>query len=64
MALAGESGREAILPLTDSQAMSELGYEIGRNVVVNLTNVTEMNGRIIAREQKRIQSQQDFAYNN
>ncbi len=63
-AITGESGREGVLPLTDSQAMSELGYEIGKNVVVNLTNITEMNGRIIGRELKRVQSQQDFAYNS
>lgn len=44
--------------------MSELGYEIGRNVTVNLTNITEMNGRIIGRELKRVQSQQDFAFNS
>lgn len=43
--------------------MSELGREIGRNVVVNLTNVTEMNGRVLAREIKQIQSEQNFAFN-
>ena len=64
MAFGGESGREGVLPLTDNQAMSELGSEIGRNVVVNLTNVTEMNGRVINRELKRMQNQQNFAYNN
>jgi hypothetical protein len=63
-AITGESGREGVLPLTDSQAMSELGYEIGKNVTVNLTNITEMNGRIIGRELKRVQSQQDFAFNS
>lgn len=62
-AFAGESGREGIVPLTDQQAMAELGREIGRNVLVNLTNITNMNGRVIGRELKQIQNEQDFAYN-
>ena len=62
-AIAGEAGREGIIPLTDAQAMSELGEAIGRNVLVNLTNIMSMNGRVIGRELKRIQSEQDFAYN-
>lgn len=63
-ALVGESGREGVIPLTDQQAMAELGREIGRNVLVNLTNITSMNGRIISRELKNIQNEQDFAYNS
>jgi hypothetical protein len=62
-AIAGESGREGIVPLTDQQAMAELGREIGKNVLVNLTNITQMNGRVISRELKQVQSTQDFAYN-
>lgn len=62
-AYAGEAGREGVIPLTDQQAMSELGREIGRNVLVNLTNITEINGRVISRELKNIQSEQNFAYN-
>lgn len=63
-AIAGESGREGVLPLTDQQAMAELGSEIGKHVLVNLTNITQMNGRVIGRELKQIQSEQDFAFNN
>lgn len=62
-AIGGEAGREGILPLTDSQAMAELGAEIGRHVLVNLTNITQMNGRVISRELKQVQSSQEFAYN-
>ena len=62
-AIAGESGREGVLPLTDQQAMSELGREIGRHVLVNLTNITTMNGRVISRELKQVQSEQEFAFN-
>jgi hypothetical protein len=60
---AGESGAEGIIPLTDQQAMAQLGAEIGRNVLVNLTNITSMNGRVISRELKTIQSEEDFAFN-
>lgn len=62
-AIAGESGREGVVPLTDQQAMSELGREIGKNVLVNLTNITTMNGRVISRELKNIRDEQSFAYN-
>ena len=62
-AMAGESGREGVIPLTDQQAMTELGREIGKNVLVNLTNITTMNGRVISRELKQVQNNQEFAYN-
>ena len=62
-AIAGEAGHEGIIPLDDQQAMSTLGSEIGKNVVVNLTNITQMNGRVIGRELKQVQSEQNFAFN-
>ena len=62
-AIGGEAGREGVVPLTDQQAMAELGREIGKNVLVNLTNITSMNGRVISRELKQIDASQQFAYN-
>lgn len=62
-ALGGEAGKEGVIPLTDQQAMSELGREIGKNVLINLTNITQMNGRTISRELKQVKSTQEFAYN-
>ena len=62
-AIGGESGREGVIPLTDQQAMAELGREIGRHVLVNLTNITQMNGRVIGRELKQITNEQNFAFN-
>lgn len=62
-AVTGESGREGVIPLTDQQAMAELGAEIGRNVVVNLTNITKVGNRQIAREMRRINAEDSFAYN-
>ena len=63
-AIVGESGREGVIPLTDQQAMAQLGAEIGRHVLVNLTNITQMNGRVIGRELKQVQSEQNFAFNS
>lgn len=62
-AIGGEAGREGVIPLTDQQAMAELGREIGKHVLVNLTNITQMNGRVIGRELKQITNEQNFAFN-
>ena len=62
-AIGGEAGREGVVPLTDQQAMAQLGAEIGKNVVVNLTNITKVGNRQIAREIKQINAEQEFAFN-
>lgn len=62
-AIAGESGAEGVIPLTDSQAMETLGQAIGKYININLTNVTKLDNRQIAREQKKINAQSDFAFN-
>lgn len=62
-AIGGEAGREGVIPLTDSQAMEELGRSIGKYININLTNVTKLDNRQIAREQKIINAQSDFAFN-
>ena len=59
----GSGSREGVLPLTDGQIMSQLGAEIGRNVIIELTNITKLDNRQIAREQKIINAQNDFAFN-
>ena len=63
-AIAGESGAEGVIPLTDSQAMETLGEAIGRYITINANIVNSMNGRIISKELQRIKGQQDFAYNS
>lgn len=63
-AIAGEAGHEGIIPLDDNQAMAQLGAEIGRNVTVNLTNITKVGNRQIAREIKQINAEQEFAFNS
>lgn len=62
-AIAGESGREAILPLTDSQQMQLLGEAIGRYITINANITNSMNGRIISRELQKIQNENNFAGN-
>ena len=62
-AIAGESGREGVIPLTDSQAMETLGANIGKYININLTNITKLDNRQIAKEQKKINAQNDFAFN-
>ena len=59
----GESGAEGVIPLTDSQQMSLLGEAIGRYITVNLTNVTQLDGRQIARKVDKIQQNNNFVLN-
>ena len=62
-AIAGETGKEGVIPLTDSQAMETLGATIGKYININLTNITKLDNRQIAKEQKIINAQNDFAFN-
>lgn len=58
-----EAGAEAYLPLTDDQIMSTLGQKIAQNMVINLTTINQMNGRVISKELQRVQNDSDFAFN-
>lgn len=62
-AIGGEAGREAYLPLSDTQLLEELGSTIGRYITINANIVNSMNGRIISRELKRINASDNFAMN-
>ncbi len=62
-AVGGEEGREGVIPLTDAQQMSLLGEAIGKYININLTNITRLDNRQIAKEQKRISAQNDFTFN-
>ena len=61
--IAGERGAEGVIPLTDSQQMALLGEAIGKYITINLTNVNQMNGRVISREIQKVQNQSNFAMN-
>ena len=62
-AITGEAGREGVIPLTDSQAMETLGQAIGRYITINASITNTMNGRVISKELKRINNDNDFAFN-
>lgn len=62
-AIAGEAGREAVLPLQDSQVLSEIADAIGRRITINANIVNTMNGRVISKELQRVQNDSDFAFN-
>ena len=62
-AIAGEAGREAVLPLQDSQVLSEIADAIGRRITINANITNTMNGRVISRELQKINTESDFAFN-
>lgn len=61
--IAGESGKEGIIPLTDPNAMTELGETIGRYITVNLTNITKLDSKTINKETKKVGNEMGFATN-
>ena len=62
-AIAGESGAEGVIPLTDSQAMETLGQAIGKYITINANITNTMNGRVISRVLQKVNNNNDFAYN-
>ena len=62
-AIAGEAGREGVLPLTDGATMAELGKEIGKWVSVNNITNTYLDSKLIQRRQQKNAMQQAFATN-
>lgn len=58
-----EKGPEGVIPLTNSQMMSQLGEAIGKFITINANITNTMNGRIISRELQKIQNDSDFAFN-
>lgn len=62
-AIAGEAGREAYLPLSNTQLLEELGSTIGKYITINARIENSMNGRLISRELKKINAESDFAFN-
>lgn len=61
--IAGESGREAVLPLTDANTMAMLGQEIARYVNINNVIDVNMDSRRINRIMQQSQTSSDFARN-
>lgn len=63
VAIGGEVSREGVVPLTDSQQMELLGEAIGRYITINLTNNTNLDGRIIDRRITKVHSNNNFLTN-
>jgi len=62
-AIAGEAGKEFYMPLQDEQMLNMVGQAIGKYITVNLTNVTELDGRTIARKVSEVNNNTDFLMN-
>lgn len=62
-AIAGEAGREAYLPLSDTQLLEELGSTIGKYITINANITNTMNGRVISRELQKINNESSFGFN-
>lgn len=62
-ALAGEAGREAYLPLSDTQLLEELGSTIGKHITINANIPVSVGNRQVARIVKKINTESDFAFN-
>ncbi len=61
--VAGEYGREGVIPLDNNRQMGLLADEIAKRITVNLTSVLDVDGQELARVTKQIMSDQEFASN-
>lgn len=61
--IAGEAGREGVLPLTNPQTMAMLGQEIGKWITSNNSVNVYLDGRLIQRQQDRVKEELAFATN-
>lgn len=57
------NGAEGFIPMNNEESMDLIGQAVARHVVINLTNNTMLDSRIIAREQTKIQNNQNFLTN-
>ena len=63
-AIAGEAGREGILPLTDTRAMELLGREIGKWIKINADIPVSIGNRQVGRVVKQIMANDEIAMNS
>ena len=62
-AIGGERGAEGVIPLTDSQQMALLGEAIGKYININASIPVYVGNRQVARELRKINAEDDFAFN-
>jgi len=63
LAIGGEISKEGVIPMDNQSQMQLLGREIAKYISVNLTNVTELDGRVIARNVTQVMNDMNFASN-
>lgn len=61
--VAGERGMEGIVPMTHQDQMELLGQTIAKYMVIDLTNITTLDGRVLARQVSKVQANNNFATN-
>ena len=64
IAVGGEHGAEGVIPLTDSQQMALLGEAIGKYINIHATIPVYVGNRQIVREMRKIEAENEFAYNS
>lgn len=57
------NGAEGVVPLNNEQSMELIGQAVAKHVVINLTNNTMLDGKVIAREQRKISDENNFLTN-
>lgn len=63
MANIGERGREGVIPLDNQSALNTIADAIANKITINLTSVTELDGRVIARNVTQVMNDMNFASN-
>ena len=56
-------GAEGVVPLNNEESMDLIGQAVAKHTAINLTINTLLDGKVIAREQKTISNNVDFATN-
>ena len=57
------NGAEGVVPMNNEQSMELIGQAVAKHVVINLTNNTMLDGKVIAREQRKISDENNFLTN-
>lgn len=62
-AITGERGVEGVIPLTNQQMMETLGQTIAKYISINATIPVNIGNRMVAKEIRKINAEDDFAFN-
>lgn len=62
-AIGGEKSPEGVLPLTDEQVMDRLGEAIAKHLNFNANIPVYIGNRLVAKEIRKINAENDFAFN-